>query len=161
MTTHEKISLIQQQFKEQLWNQRRLTIADEIFTHAFYTDPIPAQPVPSQPRGPEAMKRHIQEWLFTAPDLRMQICEITAGENCVMYWWQFTGRMTGPFYGIPPLHQTFTTTGFTISYFEGDRICLNKTAWDKLDFFQQLGLLPSLPAIMEQARRTALSNTNL
>ena len=68
MERHKNIIL---RFVEELWNQRKLAVADEIFdahrrTHQLHS----GMPVSSEPRGPKGIKSHISEWITGFPDLQ-------------------------------------------------------------------------------------------
>jgi len=61
-------------FVEDLWNARRLDVADQIFsedcvTHQFRSG-VSVEPAH---RGPYEMKDHISGWLMSFPDLQFNI----------------------------------------------------------------------------------------
>ena len=63
-----------QRFVEELWNARRLDLADEIFSEDCVTHQlrsgVSAEPAP---RGPQAVKEHVSGWRMSFPDLRFNI----------------------------------------------------------------------------------------
>lgn len=61
-------------FVEELWNERRLEVADTIFAQDCVTPQLrsgdSADPVP---RGPEAIKEHVTGWIASFPDHSFRI----------------------------------------------------------------------------------------
>ncbi len=60
----EKNKRIITQFFEELWNQRKPELADEIFDRDCHSFQLRSgAPAQSVPRGPQAIKAHVGEWL--------------------------------------------------------------------------------------------------
>ncbi|NJP10592.1 MAG: ester cyclase [Leptolyngbyaceae cyanobacterium RU_5_1] len=121
-----------EQFIEQLWNQRQLNLADELFPADFV-----ARPVAHQPRwdgvGSDSMKHHIQEWLEGIPDLHMNAIKVLAQGNQSFVPWEMTGTHTGVLYGVPPTGKPIRALGITFlkfqrARFENCKPCLMR--WD-------------------------------
>src|SRR5207302_2883219 len=72
-------------FVEELWNARRLDLADEIFSENCVTHQlssgVSAEPAP---RGPQAVKEHVSGWLMSFPDLRFNIEQMIAERDRVV-----------------------------------------------------------------------------
>ncbi len=144
------IAIIESKFVYELWNRKNLAMTEELFTDDFVTEPIPFEQNAWHGQGPQSMRHHVQQWCHVMPDIKMQLKAIGSYDNSVLYHWEFRGTMTGPFFGIPPINKEVVALGFTISYFEGEKIKLNKTLWDKLHFMQQLNVLPALADIIQK-----------
>ena len=66
-------------FFEEVWNQRKLEIADDLFDNDCHTFQLRSgAPVTSAPRGPGSIKKHIAEWLASFPDLTFTIEQMVA-----------------------------------------------------------------------------------
>jgi SnoaL-like polyketide cyclase len=140
------LSIVQNKFFSELWNERNFAVADDIFTGDFITESISLESsnwASIHGRGPESMKHHIQWWLDTIPDAKMKIIDITASEEKVISSWELRGTMKKAVFGIEPTHREIIIFGCTVSIFLGDKITLNKTLFDRLGFLQQLNVLPA------------------
>jgi ketosteroid isomerase-like protein len=61
-------------FVEELWNERRLDVADAIFAKDCVTHQLRSGvPADAVPRGPQAIKEHVAGWVASFPDLRFSI----------------------------------------------------------------------------------------
>src|SRR5438270_2519413 len=99
----ENNKLIIIKFVEELWNQRKLEIADDIFDIECQTFQLQsgANLTPS-PRGPEIIKKHISEWLSGFPDLKFSLEQMIAEGNRVFSLLTMNGTHRGLWQGIPP-----------------------------------------------------------
>ena len=74
-------------FVDELWNARRLEVADAIFAEGCVTHQLRSgAPVDGAPRGPESIKEHVASWIASFPDLRFNIEQILSeGDQVVMH----------------------------------------------------------------------------
>ncbi len=131
-------------FVEELWNARRLDVADEIFsedciTHQLHSGQI-AEPVP---RGPQAMKEHLAGWLMSFPDLRFSVEQMIAEGDRVVSQLVMEGTHQGTWMGISPTHKRLQIRMITIHRIANGKIAEDWVLVESLGFFQQLGMLPS------------------
>jgi len=73
-------------FVEELWNERRLDVADAIFAKDCVTHQLRSGvPTDAVPRGPQAIKEHVAGWIASFPDLRFSIEQmLSEGDRVVM-----------------------------------------------------------------------------
>lgn len=152
MSSQENIA-IARRFMEELWNQRRFEVADEIFAADFVTHTISHEPVPWQGKGPESMKHHIEHWLASVPDMRFSPHNIIADNRHAVIHWSATGTNENPFMGIPATGKPLTLKGVTICHFHSGKISQNQTIVDSLGLLQQLEVLPDSAAILSQVQK--------
>ena len=77
MMTPYNIGIIQR-FVEELWNERRLDVADEIFASTRVTHQLRSgEPVTSAARDPETLKEHIREWVKAFPDCNSRLSKLS------------------------------------------------------------------------------------
>ena len=144
---------IVKQFFEEIWNDRKFHIADDIFTNDFITGSIgldPANWEANHGNGPESMKHHIKWWLQIIPDAKMTINHMAGSNNEVITIWELNGTMKEALFGIQATNKSLRISGATISLFEGEKIKLNKTQVDLLGLFQQIGLLPRTTELLKK-----------
>lgn len=148
----EKNIAIAHRFMDEIWNQQKFEVADEIFSEDFITETISNNPVPWEGKGPESMKHHIEHWLVSVPDMRFHVDNLIADENHVVIHWNATGINEKPFMGIPATGKPIKLLGVTISRVENGKITLNQTMLDTLGFLQQLEVLPDNQTMVSQAQ---------
>jgi SnoaL-like polyketide cyclase len=141
-----RIRIVKDKFFLELWNERNFASADDIFTNDFITESIALEPsnwTSVHGKGPESMKHHVQWWLEIIPDAKMKVIDIAASNDKVISNWELKGTMKKAVFGIKPTHREIIILGCTVSMFEGDKISLNKTLFDRLGFLQQMNVLPA------------------
>ena len=151
--TDQHIKIVREHFFDEIWNERKLDIADRIFTNEFITEAISLEPsnwVAMHGTGPNSMKHHVNWWLQIIPDAKMKVIDIAATDNKVIANWELRGTVQGEIFGFHPNNKKVTILGCTISLFEGDKIKLNKTLFDVLGFFQQIDVLPGTVEILKK-----------
>src|SRR5215469_18930803 len=72
-------------FVEELWNARRLDVADQIFSEDCVTHQLRSGILAAPAhRGPQEMKEHVSGWLRSFPDLRFNIEQMITEQDRVM-----------------------------------------------------------------------------
>lgn len=151
--TDNHIKIVTDSFFKELWNSKNFPCADDIFTDNFMTESIALEPsnwISIHGKGPGSMKHHIKWWLEIIPDAKMKLIDIAATGNKVITNWELQGTMRGEIFGVKPTNQKIQIVGCTVSVFQGDKIALNKTLFDRLGFFQQINVLPATEKIVKQ-----------
>jgi len=67
--------------------------------------------------------------------------ETFAQGNKLVKYWQFKGKHTGSFFGIPATNKTVDVIGCTIATIVNGKITEEQDFFDNLEFLQQLGIL--------------------
>lgn len=130
---------------EELFNEGRLEVADEIVA-PDHVDHDPT--LPDTPAGPEGVKASVSLYHGAFPDAHITIeDQIAEGDKVVTRW---TGRGThrGDLMGVPPGGNKVTVAGVTINRISGGRIAESWDNYDALGMMQQVGAIPT----PEQAR---------
>jgi len=142
---------IVRRFIEELWNQRKLALADDLFaedcvTHQlrFGNDQVGA------PRGPEALKHHVADWLAAFPDIRFTIEQMLAEGDRVMTQCVAGGTQLGSWLGVPATGKFITIQMFVVHRIADARIVEDWVLVDSLGVFQQLGLVPPTQELLAQ-----------
>jgi steroid delta-isomerase-like uncharacterized protein len=130
-------------FVEELWNQRKLAVADEIFDSDCRTFQLRSgEAVTPAPRGPQVIKAHISEWLSAFPDLKFTIEQMIAEGDKVSTLLVMEGTHTGRWLGIPPNGKRIDIRMMVIHRIHHGKITEDWVLVESLGFFQQLGVLP-------------------
>ena len=100
------------------------------------------------PRGPEAIKAHVREWLNGFPDLKFAIEQQVAEGERVASQLVMTGTHTGPWAGIPPTGRAVSIRMIAIHRVQKGKIIEDWVLVESLGFFQQLGAVPETQALI-------------
>lgn len=123
---------------EELWNSRKLNLAEELFTDDYqHHDPNS----PNFGTGPEAYKKLVGMYTRVFPDFHFRIDEMIAEGDTVVLRWTVTGTHKGEWRGIAPTGKRVTLTGTTVSRFSNEKIAEQWVSWDALGLMHQLGAI--------------------
>jgi steroid delta-isomerase-like uncharacterized protein len=148
---------IVRRFFEEVWNNRRLELLDELVdpncvTHQFKSA---AGPVVTASRGPPELREHIAGWLKAFPDIAITIESQTASGENVISWTTMRGRHRGTWQGVPATNREITIRTVAQHRIENGRIVEDWVIVETLGLFQQLGLLPPTNELIPAAGRRA------
>jgi len=131
-----RIELVARRFYEEVWNDRRYDVADELFHPDFRT------PAAAGLRGGAAKVAAIRGYQATFPDLHVQVEDLVANGDRVAVRWTFTGTDTRGLKGRPPTGRPIRCWHAEFFSFEEDRIIGDWVGTDWLGAFVQLGIMP-------------------
>ncbi len=124
---------------EEIWNARKLSVADEIVApDCTLEDPA----TPGLPRGPEGLRQLVQLYGGAFPDLRFTIIAQVAEGDLVATRFESTGTHEGDLAGIAPTHRRITVSGMTLDRIVAGKIRSTRANWDALGLMQQIGAVP-------------------
>ncbi|MFM6993743.1 MAG: ester cyclase [Sediminibacterium sp.] len=75
-------------------------------------------------------------------DRKFRVKEMCADGDKLVKYWQFKGKHTGTFFGIPATGKNVDVIGCTIAKMKDGKIAEEQDFMDNLAFMQQLGLIP-------------------
>ena len=141
-------------FYEELWNDRNLQVADELFADDCVTHQLRsgAEPV-GVPRGPEAIKHHVADWMRGFPDLRFTIEEMIAEGDRVVSRSVLRGSHTGPWLGILPTGKEINIRMSVTHRIENSKIVEDWVLVEALGLFQQLELVPATEEMLKSSTK--------
>jgi phytoene desaturase/steroid delta-isomerase-like uncharacterized protein len=148
----ERNKALVRRFYQELWNEGRLEVADELFDEDFVGH---APGAPEDSRGPEGVKKLVEMWRTAAPDLRLEIISQFAEDERVATRFVCTGTQTGPMFGFPPSGRRGSMAGMAITRFSDGMIVSDWGEFDLLGLMQQLGFVPG-PADGNGGRRPTI-----
>jgi predicted ester cyclase len=134
-TANEDLS---RRFFEEVCNQRRLDVADEIIAADFVSH-IPQSPPAEGPDGVKAAVAVYQEAL----DGRWDVQEMHSVDDYVFTRWIGRGTHVGEINGIAPTGNAIEVQALTTHRIAGGRIAEDWTVWDALGLLQQIGAFPA------------------
>lgn len=119
------------------FNQRRLTVVDELFTEQFAVN--------GHLVGRDGLKQSMSRHFAGFPDLRVTIDDIVAEDQKVGIWYTVEGTHSGDFEAIPPTGNHVRWEGFDLFTVEGGRISNARFLSDFHGLLTQLGATLSPP----------------
>lgn len=148
-------------FVEELWNARRLDVADEIFsedcvTHQLHSGVL-AEPAH---RGPQAMKEHVSGWLMSFPDLHFNVEQMIAERDRVVSQLVMEGTHQGTWMGILPTGKRLQIRMITIHRIANSKIEEDWVLVESLGLFQQLGAVPDTAELIRNFAQQADSGSH-
>jgi len=139
-------------FIEELWNGRKLDLADELFDEHCVTHQLGIGNDPAgTPRGPQAMKHHVSEWLASFPDIHFTVEQMLAEGDRVMTQCIARGTHNAAWLGIPATGRVITIQMFVVHRISDGRIIEDWVLVDSLGVFQQLGLVKKSEQLIAEA----------
>jgi steroid delta-isomerase-like uncharacterized protein len=139
MSTNQNQILVRRFFDE-MCNQRKLNIADELFSaDHIYNDPE----APTGP-GPEGVKQVISTYQNAIPDAHWHVIETFTADNVVITRWKGSGTHKNELMGIPPTGKFVEVQGVWIHRIKDNKIVESDNVWDTLGMLQQLGVVPAM-----------------
>jgi steroid delta-isomerase-like uncharacterized protein len=131
-------------FVEELWNERRLDVADAIFAKDCVTHQLRSGvPADAVPRGPEAIKEHVTSWIASFPDLHFSIEQMLREGDRVVMQLLMEGTHQGAWLGIPASGKKMQIRMFTVHRLVQGMIVEDWVLVESLGVFQQLGVVPN------------------
>jgi steroid delta-isomerase-like uncharacterized protein len=128
-----------QRFIEEVLNQKRLAVADEIVADDF----VELDLFPGQEPGRQGLKDVLGAFVSGFPDMHWVIEEQIAEGNKVMTRFTWTGTHQGTFMGIPATAKPVKVKGVVIDRVVDGWMVDSRILMDTMGMLQQLGVAPS------------------
>jgi steroid delta-isomerase-like uncharacterized protein len=123
---------------DELWNERKLEVADEIIANGATNYDTGLLPMPF---GPEEMKSTVQMVTAAFPDNRHEVEEVVALDEKVVLHCTLTGTHEGPFMGIPPTGRKIEVNEIHIYRLKDGKTVEHRAGRDDLGAMRQLGVI--------------------
>lgn len=138
MPAEENKALVRRWFEE-LFNQEKLEVADEIVAqdHVLH-DPT----LPDLPSGPEGDKQLVGLYHGAFPDARITVEDQIAEGEMVATRWVGRGTHEGELMGVPASGNRVEISGTTLYRVSGGKIAETWTNYDAMGMMQQIGAIP-------------------
>ena len=145
---------IVRRFYQEIWNERNLAVADEIFAPGCVTHQLSSgAAIETAPRDPATVKHHVTEWVNSFPDLRFEVEELLADGDRVVSRCVMHGTHEADWHGIAPTGRQVTIRMMVIHRIADGQIAEDWVLVESLGFFQQIGLIASTAEIFGRERQ--------
>lgn len=132
-------SAVTERFVEEVINQGRLEVADEIVALDF----VELDPLPGQQQGREGLKEVIAMMRSAFPDIHWVVEEVVEEGEKVVSRFTWTGTHKGMFLGVPATGKSVKVNGMVIDRVVGGKMTDSRILMDSLGMMQQLGVIPA------------------
>jgi steroid delta-isomerase-like uncharacterized protein len=140
---------------DELWNERKLEVADEIIAEGGTNYDTGLLPMPF---GPEEMKGTVLMVTAAFPDNRHEVEDVVALDDKVVLRCTLTGTHEGPFMGIPPTGRKIEVNEIHIYRLEDGKAVEHRVGRNDLGAMRQLGVIAdAVPAPGSAPHATAAS----
>jgi Predicted ester cyclase len=131
-------------FVEELWNERRLDVAEAIFAKDCVTHQLRSGvPADAVPRGPQTIKEHVTSWITSFPDLHFSVEQMLSEGDRVVMQLLMEGTHQRAWLGIPASGKKMQIRMFTVHRVVQGKIVEDWVLVESLGVFQQLGVVPN------------------
>lgn len=127
---------------EEIWNQGRLEVADEIVDEAF-TDHPPTRFFDVGRTGPASLKEAVSHFREAFPDFHDRMIRIVAQGDRVAYLGEISGTQDGELFGFPATGMPMRVLGVNFFRLANGKLVERWGQFDVLTMMQQLGLAPA------------------
>jgi steroid delta-isomerase-like uncharacterized protein len=117
-------------------NEGRTNILDTAYAEDAVLHTVP------EVKGKANAKAYYENFVTGFSDRKFTIKETFADGDKLVKYWQFKGKHTGTFFGIPATGKEIDIIGCTIAKMKDGKITEEQDFMDNLSFMQQLGLIP-------------------
>jgi steroid delta-isomerase-like uncharacterized protein len=139
MGVAEQNKAIVRRFWEEVFNGRKLTLIDELFTADWVYHGVGGQSL----YGREGLRQFLTSYHKAFPDIQVEVKSLIGEGDMVVSHVTSCGTHQGELMGIAPTGRQVKVPAISISRFKGDQIVED---WEIIDLFgmlQQLDVIPS------------------
>lgn len=134
----EQNKSIIQRVVDELWNQGKLGLLDEVY-HPDYKHIDPGNPLVTDLEG---LRTYVGVLRTSFPDIHVDVDDMVAEGDSVAKLWTLHGTFKADFMGIPATNKLVSQSGITVYRMTGSKIRECVWGYDNLSLMQQLGAIP-------------------
>ena len=135
--TAEKRKAVARRVFEEIFNQGKFEVADEIYAKDFVNHGV------TRDIGLKEDQEAARGWRSAFPDLKMKVDKTLVDGEFVTVLWSGEGTNTGEGNGLPATGKKLKGRGITIWRISGGKIREEWSEFDQMRIMQQLGLMPT------------------
>ena len=135
----ERVRAVMVRYYEEIWNQGRLEVCDELIAPDYVNH---SAPLPGLPSGPGGLKQVVAAVRRAFPDLHYTIEDIVVGGEKAALRTTMRGTHRGDILGVAPTGRQVEVQELQIEHLRDGQIAAHWHLIDDLRLQRQLGLLP-------------------
>lgn len=114
----------------------------ELLNNSSFTEDVVFRSSPSDIVGLDSARTYYKNYIVGFSEVKFTMIKVFGMGNDLVKQWNFKGKHTGIFFGIPPTGKSVNVDGVTIVRMQNGKIAEERDFIDNLEFMQQLGLIP-------------------
>ena len=114
----------------------------EMFNDSNFNKDVVLRATPTDVAGLENFKAYYANFMTGFSEIQFTIKDIFGQGNKLVKHWNFKGKHTGSFFGIPATGKMVNIDGTTLVRMENGKIAEERDFFDNLEFMVQLGQIP-------------------
>ena len=115
----------------------------DLINNTNFTDDITLVSSPENIVGIEDFKAYYQNFITGFSDIKFTMVDVFGQGDKIVKHWNFKGKHTGDFFGIPATGKTVDVDGVTLVKMTDGKIAQEQDFMDNMVFMQQLGIVSS------------------
>ena len=135
----ERVRAIMARYYEEIWNQGRLEVCDELIAPDYVNH---SAPLPGLPPGPGGLRQIVAAVRRAFPDLQYTIEDLVLGGDKAALRVTMRGTHRGEFLGTAPTGRKVEVPELQIEHLRDGQSVAHWHLIDELGLRRQLGLLP-------------------
>ena len=124
---------------DEIMNKGRL----EMFNDSNFTSNVVMHVSPADLVGIDSARAYYANFLTGFSKITFTIKDVFGQGDKLVKQWNFKGKHTGVFFGIPATGKEVSLDGVTIVRMSGGKIAEERDFFDNMEFMTQLGLMPA------------------
>lgn len=127
---------------KQVWDEIINKGRPELFNNSNFTQNVVMHASPKEVVGIYSARAYYANYITGFSGIQFTIKDVFGQGGKLVKHWNFSGRHTGLFFGIPATGKMVSPDGVTLVRMEQGKIAEEKDFFDNLEFMQQFGLIP-------------------
>lgn len=115
----------------------------DMFNDSNFTKDVVMHASPTDIVGIDSARAYYAQYLTGFSNIQFTIKDVFGQGDKLVKYWNFKGKHTGDFFGIPATGKDVSLDGTTLVRMSGGKIAEERDFFDNLDFMTQLGLMPA------------------
>lgn len=114
----------------------------DMFNDTFFTKDVVMHTSPNDITGIDSARAYYANFLTGFSDIQFTIKDVFGQGDKLVKYWNFKGKHTGNFFGIPATGKSVNIDGTTLVRMSNNKIAEERDFFDNMEFMSQLGLIP-------------------
>jgi steroid delta-isomerase-like uncharacterized protein len=123
---------------DEIMNKGRL----ELFNDSNFTKDVVMHASPTDVVGIDSARAYYSQFITGFSEIQFTIKDVFGQGDKLVKYWNFKGKHTGSFFGIPATGKSVDLDGTTLVRMQDGKIAEERDFYDNMVFMTQLGLMP-------------------
>jgi steroid delta-isomerase-like uncharacterized protein len=126
----------------QVWDEIMNKGKLELFNDSNFTKDVVMHASPTDVVGIDSARAYYSQFITGFSEIQFTIKDVFGQGDKLVKYWNFKGKHTGSFFGIPATGKSVDLDGTTLVRMQDGKIAEERDFYDNMVFMTQLGLMP-------------------